>query len=107
MTPAREPAVTPNYNYTQVEAAPSRTPAGSTSGYSSQSLPRNMGSSSAPPKVGGGTMDTRTTVYLRKRRTEGYGMQLGWVLFVQGLGDDGVASREGVLKGDTINKVSG
>ena len=55
--------------------------------------------------AGDNNMDMRNTLYLRKKRTEGYGMQLGWVLFVQGLSDQGIASSEGVKQGDTINKV--
>ena len=107
---AREPAMHSSYNYAQVDAAPSRTPgASSTSGYSSQSLPRQM-PSSAPAKMGASApnlaMDTKQTLYLRKKRNEGFGMQLGWVLFVQGLSENGVAASEGVAQGDTINKVS-
>lgn len=114
---AREPEIQQRQNYSTLDAAPKRGPTGLTPVRpgGSNTLPRHL-PSSAPPKMnsqalksggaGDNTMDMRNTLYLRKKRTEGYGMQLGWVLFVQGLSDQGIASSEGVKQGDTINKIN-
>ena len=43
---------------------------------------------------------------LKKNRSEGYGLRLGYTLFVEGVNEYGVAGANGLKKGDKIMRVS-
>ena len=65
-----------------------------------------MGSQLSLTNSQGRSAAQREYITLNKTRNEGFGMQLGWKLFVQGMSEYGVASNQGLQKGDTIVKVS-
>lgn len=45
-------------------------------------------------------------IEIYKDPSEGYGMRLGWKLYVQGVNEQGVAALAGVKVGDKIDRVS-
>lgn len=45
-------------------------------------------------------------IEIYKEPSEGYGMRLGWKLYVQGVNEQGVAALAGVQVGDKIDRVS-
>lgn len=99
-TPGGQSGYSPNQSYYTPQGSGQRSlsqPPTNRSG-SQLSLTHSQSSRSAQQQ--------RESVTLTKSRNEGFGMQLGWKLFVQGMSEYGVAANQGLSKGDTIVKIN-